>query len=78
MITLLKKGGRQVWEDLDDYRPLTLLNSELQILARVLANRFQLVINDLIGPEQNNAVKGIDSRQPASSSLDPRGVKRRH
>ena len=58
MITLLKKGGRHVWEGLDDYRPITLLNTELKILARVLANRLQLVISDLIGPEQTFAVKG--------------------
>ena len=58
VITLLKKGGRHVWEGLDDYRPITLLNTELKILARVLANRLQLVISDLIGPEQVFAVKG--------------------
>ena len=57
VITLLKKGGRHVWESLDDYRPITLLNTELKILARVLANRLQLVISDLIGPEQTFAVK---------------------
>ena len=57
-ITLLKKDGRHVWEGLDDYRPITLLNTELKILARVLANRLQLVISDLIGPEQTFAVKG--------------------
>ena len=28
MITLLKKGSRHVWEDLDDYRPITLLYIE--------------------------------------------------
>ena len=58
VITLLKKGGRHVWEGLDDYRPITLLNTELKILARVLANRLQLVISDLIAPEQTFAVKG--------------------
>ena len=58
VITLLKKGGRHVWEGLDDYRPITLLNTELKILARVLANRLQLVISDLIGLEQTYAVKG--------------------
>ena len=57
VITLLKKGGRHVWEGLDDYKPITLLNTELKILARVLANRLQLVISDLIGPEQTFAVK---------------------
>ena len=58
VITLLKKGGRHVWEGLDDYRPITLQNTELKILAQVLANRLQLVISDLIGPEQTYAVKG--------------------
>ena len=58
VITLLKKGGRHVWEGLDDYRPITLLNTELKILARVLASRLQLVISDLLGPEQTFAVKG--------------------
>ena len=58
MITLLKKGGRHVWEGLDDYRPITLLNTELKIFARVLGNRLELVIGDLIGPEQTFAVKG--------------------
>ena len=58
LITLLKKGGKHVWEGLDDYRPITLLNTELKILAQVLANRLQLVISDLIGPQQTYAVKG--------------------
>ena len=38
VITLLKKGGKHVWEALDDYRPITLLKTELKILALVLAN----------------------------------------
>ena len=58
VITLLKKGCRHVRGDLDDYRPITLLNTELKILAQVLANRLQLVISDLIGPKQCYAVKG--------------------
>ena len=58
VITLLKKGARHVGEGLDDYRPITLLNTELTILAQVLANRLQLFISELIGPEQTFAVKG--------------------
>ena len=58
MTTLLKNGGKHVWEGLDDYRPITLLNTELKILARVLANSLQIVVSDLIGPEQSYAVKG--------------------
>ena len=58
VITLLKKGGKHVGEGLDNYRPITLLNTELKILALVLINCLQRVINDLIGPEQTFAVKG--------------------
>ena len=54
VIQLLKKGGRHVWEDLDNYRAITLLNTKLKILAR----GFRTVYSDLIGPEQNYAVKG--------------------
>ena len=35
VITLLKKSGGHVWEELDDYWPITLFNTELKILARV-------------------------------------------
>ena len=62
VITLLKKGGKHIWEGLDDYRPITLLNTELKISARVLANRLQIVISDLIDPEQTYAVKGRSIR----------------
>ncbi len=49
VITFLKKGGRHVREVLDDHRPITLLNT---------ANRLQVCIRDLFGPEQTHAVKG--------------------
>ena len=58
LITLLKKVGKHVLEGLDDYRPITLLNTELKIWAWVLVNCLQLVIGDLIGPDQTFAVKG--------------------
>ena len=58
VITLLKKGGRYVLEDLDDYRFITLLNTELKILAWVLGNHLQIVISNRIRPEQNYTVKG--------------------
>ena len=36
VITLLKKRDRHVWKGLDDYKPITLLKTELKILARIL------------------------------------------
>ena len=58
VITLLKKGEKHVWEELDDYRPITLLNIERKILAQILANCLRIVVRDLIRPEQNYTVKG--------------------
>ena len=57
MVILLKKNGRHVWEDLDDYRPKILLNTELKILVQVLANCLQLVISDLIGPVKGKLIQ---------------------
>ena len=53
MITLIKKGGKHVLEKLDDNRPITLLNTDLKILVRVLSNRLMLVVSDLNGPDQS-------------------------
>ena len=50
--SVTKDVTRHVWEGLDDYRPITLLNTDLKILARVLTNRLQFVISDLIGRKQ--------------------------
>ena len=57
VITLLRKdkGGGG---NLDNYRPITLLNTELKILAKILTERLQLVADRLLGPEQTCAVKG--------------------
>ena len=48
MITLVKEGGRDVWEKLDDFRPVTLLNTELNIFAQILANHLLIIVGDLI------------------------------
>ena len=56
VITLIKKGKGV--GGLDDYRPITLLNTDLKILARVLSNRLRIVIEDLVCPEQTYAIKG--------------------
>ena len=75
VITLLNKGGRHVWKDLDDYRPITLPNTELKILVWILANSLQR--SDWTGAELRCEGK-IEPRQFASGSRDPREVKRRH
>ena len=62
VITLLKKDGSHIREGLVDYRPITLLNTELKILAQALTNHLHLVINDLISPEQSTMWKENQSK----------------
>ena len=45
-----------------DWRPITLLNTELKILAKVLTNRLREVVDSLIGPEQTYAMAGRSIR----------------
>ena len=52
-MTLLKKGSKRVWKE-----PITLLNTELKILARILVKRLRIAVGDLMGPGHNYAVKG--------------------
>ena len=56
VITLLKKGGGHVLERLDDYKSITLLNT-VKDFGPGLSEPFAACSN-LIGPEQNYAVKG--------------------
>ena len=49
-----KHGG----DGISNFRPLTVLNTDLKILAKILANRLQTVLPSLICPEQTCAVKG--------------------
>lgn len=46
------------WDDIGNYRPLTVLNTEVKILAKVIADRQQAVHSSLIGHEQICAMKG--------------------
>ena len=49
-----KHGG----DGISNFRPLTMLNTDLKILAKILANCLQTVLPSLICPEQTCAVQG--------------------
>ena len=49
-----KHGG----DGITNFCPLTMLNTDLKILAKILANRLQTVLPSLICPKQTCAVKG--------------------
>lgn len=59
MITILYKNkGSKV--KLENYRPISLLNVDYKILAKILANRMKRVLHDIIAPTQNYSVPGRD------------------
>jgi Reverse transcriptase (RNA-dependent DNA polymerase) len=54
MVLFHKKRDKK---DLVNYRPITILNSDYKIVAKVLANRLQKVIDNLINKCQTGFVK---------------------
>ena len=58
IITLLHKGKELPREELTNWRPITLTNSDYKILAKILALRLQKVIKEIIGKEQVGYIKG--------------------
>ncbi|CAI5458224.1 unnamed protein product [Closterium sp. Yama58-4] len=54
-IRLHKKGGRDAVEN---YRPITLLSFTYKVLARVVADRINRVLNEVISPEQYGFLPG--------------------
>ena len=69
VITLLKKSGRHVWEDLDGYRPITLLNTDnsvrgdnLYLVRKVLVGLKDDTKAALINLDQSKAYDMVDHR----------------
>ena len=56
VITCIYKKGKM--EDITNWRPISLLNYDYKILAKILANRLQGSLDDIISKEQIAAVKG--------------------
>ena len=52
---LYKKGDRR---GITNWRPILLLNYDNKIYTKILANKMQLLLEDVIGPEQTAAIKG--------------------
>jgi hypothetical protein len=55
---------------LRDYRPITLLNTDYKILARLIANRIAEVLEGLIRPSQHCGVRGKTIFEAASTVRD--------
>ena len=57
IVKLLRKN-KHGGDGISNFRPLAMLNTNLKILAKILANRLQTVLPCLICPEHTCAVKG--------------------
>ena len=60
LITLIHKGDGKPRNSCDSYRPITLLNCDYKIAARVLATRMASAVNDVLSVTQTAFVPGRD------------------
>lgn len=58
IMILFKNKGSSL--KLENYRPLSLLNTEYKILTKILANRLKRVIGSIIAPNQAYSIPGRD------------------
>ncbi len=59
VITILYKNKGSPLK-LENYRPLSLLNTDYKILTKVLANRIKEVVGSIVSPSQAYSIKGRD------------------
>lgn len=55
---LFKNKGSRL--RLENYRPISLLNTDYKILAKILANRLKKVIGSIVAPTQAYSIPGRD------------------
>ena len=58
IITLIHKGKDLPRDELNNWRPISLTNTDYKIFAKCLAIRMKRVVNDLIHPDQVGYLKG--------------------
>ena len=57
IITLIPKKAKDI-RLLMNWRPISLLNTDYKILAKVLASRLQQALKEIISPDQTSYIKG--------------------
>lgn len=67
IILLYKKEDKR---KLENYRPLTMLNTDYKILTKILANRVKLVIDEIVSITQAYAIPGRDISETLMSLRD--------
>jgi len=67
-ITLVHKKGDK--RNLKNYRPISLLNVDYKILARIMSNRLNSVIGKIVSPSQTSCIIGRDISDTVASIRD--------
>uniref|UniRef100_A0A8C5QL89 Reverse transcriptase domain-containing protein n=1 Tax=Leptobrachium leishanense TaxID=445787 RepID=A0A8C5QL89_9ANUR len=67
-ITLIPKDGKDAAQ-CENYRPISLLNCDLKIFAKILASRLLPHITDLIHPDQTGFIPGREARDNTIRAL---------
>ena len=57
-------------ECIGDFRPLTLLNADYKILARIIANRLKPILQDLVHPQQHRGSMGTSVFEAVATIRD--------
>lgn len=57
IITVIPKKGKNP-EEVEAYRPISLLNVDQKVLSKTLANRLCKLINKLVNTDQNGFIPG--------------------
>lgn len=68
-ITVILKPNKDP-EHCTSYRPISLLNLDVKLLAKIIANRLRPLLHTLIGPEQAGFMPGREAKDNVTKSLN--------
>lgn len=69
-ITVLLKEGKDHTMP-GNYRPISLLYTDVKILAKILANRLKPLLPTVVHPDQTGFIMGIEARDNSNRALQP-------
>ena len=58
LISLIHKGKSLSRDEVSNWRPITLSNIDYKIIAKLLANRIKIVMDKIVGKQQQGFIKG--------------------